>query len=41
LPVRFPNLGRDQVQILHTAASHLGLAIRNALRYNKVLNFLT
>ena len=39
LPVRFPNLGRDQVQILHTAASHLGLAIRNALRYNKVLNF--
>ena len=36
LPVCFPNLGRDQVQILHTAASHLGLAIRNALRYSKV-----
>jgi len=30
------NLGRDQVQILQSAGNHLGLAIRNALKYKKV-----
>ncbi|WP_457571164.1 GGDEF domain-containing protein [Desulfovulcanus sp.] len=36
VPAQFPNLGRDQVQILHSAGNHLGLAIRNALKYKKV-----
>ncbi|AGW15156.1 sensor domain-containing diguanylate cyclase [Megalodesulfovibrio gigas] len=32
------NLGRDQVELLHTAASHLSLALRNALLFDKARN---
>ncbi|MFO7816357.1 MAG: sensor domain-containing diguanylate cyclase [Desulfovibrionales bacterium] len=30
------DLGRDQIQIIHNAGNHLGLAARNALKYEKV-----
>ncbi|GAB7080448.1 GGDEF domain-containing protein [Megalodesulfovibrio paquesii] len=32
------NLGRDQVELLHTAASHLSLALRNALLFDQARN---
>jgi diguanylate cyclase (GGDEF)-like protein len=35
LPARFPELGRDGVESLHSAANYLALVIRNALEYNK------
>ena len=35
LPAKFPQLGRDQVKILHSAVNYLALVIRNALKYNK------